>query len=239
MPSKKMRAKRNKAGSRAHDRDPLEEVEVKEGNKLRDGCFFGHLYYVFLRGAQMSPMPPDVPHVRVYYEDRVFTSVLLPKLSAQIQRHAFQIDPKTLLEFVICFAKMTGSGFVTLPGPAFNYRPPLDMRTLRTEILQNLLRAERDMVRAVLEVVFCDQDTRANNSDAIQLIALEPTFYFNSGTGSRRFELTYLAADSDLDFVAEDVYRVTIQGTGWGTPNQFKFEASDQWMKSRFPRPVH
>jgi hypothetical protein len=229
MPSKKMRAKR---------RNKVVSDEQNKGNTPEDGCFEGHLYCVCLSGApkfSWSQMSRLSPHVRVYYEKNAFQSLVLPKLSVQIQRHGFHIEPKILLELVIGYAKMFGSGFVTIPGPAFNYRPcgfgPLDMKT---EIIQNLLRVERDMVQAALEVVFCGKDTHARNSDPIKLIALEPNTYFDSGTGSRRYELTYLAADSK----PEDMYRVTIQGTEWGSSNQFKFEPSDLWLKYRFPTPV-
>jgi hypothetical protein len=232
MPSKKMRAKRrNKVVSGVHD-------EEKKGNGCEDGCFQGCMYYVRLSAApkwSQRQFTPLGAHVRVCYEEHAFQSLVLPKLSAQIQRHGFRIEPKILLEFVIGYAKMSGSGFVTIPGAAFNYRPcgfgPLDMKA---EIFENLLRVERDMVHAALEVVFCGKVTCARNSDPIELIALEPNFYFDSGTGSRRYELTYLAADSE----PADVYRVTIQGTEWGSPNQFKFEPSDQWLKNRFPRDV-
>ena len=114
---------------------------------------------------------PAFRHVRVYYEKNAFqSSLVLPKLSVQIQRHGFHIEPKILLELVIGYAKRFGSGFVTKPGPAFNYRPcGFGPRNMKTEIIQNLLRVERDMVQAALEIVFCGKDTHARNSNPIEL----------------------------------------------------------------------
>jgi hypothetical protein len=40
---------------------------------------------------------------------------------------------------------------------------------MKTEIIQNLLRVERDMVHAALEIVFCGKDTHARNSNPIEL----------------------------------------------------------------------
>ena len=82
------------------------------------------------------------------------------------------------------------------------------------------------VVRTPTLVIAIPSNSRAGGSQTG-----EPNTYFDSG----RYELTYLAADSK----PEDVYRVIIQGTEWGSPNQFKFEPSDLWLKYRFPTPVH
>jgi hypothetical protein len=40
-------------------------------------------------------------YVRVYYEVDAYKNLLLPKISAQIQRYGFQVEPERVLEFFL------------------------------------------------------------------------------------------------------------------------------------------
>jgi hypothetical protein len=92
------------------------------------------------------------------------------------------------------------------------------------------MRVGPGMVRAVLEVIFCEQGSCARKSDAIKIISLKPEISYYVFTAFRHIELTFRAADGEPD----DVYRITIRGKGMDTLNQFKFEPSDLWMRLRF-----
>ncbi len=91
------------------------------------------------------------------------------------------------------------------------------------------------MVRSVLEVIFCGQDTCARNSDAIKVITLKQEISYRVYTAFRHVKLTFRAANRE----PEDVYRITMRGKGLDTPNQYKFLPSDLWMQLRFLTPVH
>jgi hypothetical protein len=242
MPSKKVRARQKQKNKSTGEIEPrfktqspstvttTEQGQAKQQQKI-DGSFVGKLLYV------CRPDPTQQSsYVRVYYELHAYHNLLLPKISARIQRYGFQVDPERVLEFYLGILQVTGDGFTSWKGPAFNNRPygfgPLD---IESELDQKFMRIDRDMVRSVLEVIFCEQDSCARNSDAIKIITLKPEISYNVFTAFRHVRLTFRAADSE----PEDVYRITIRGTGLDALNQFKFEPSDLWMRLRFPTPVH
>ena len=111
-----------------------------------------------------------------------------------------------------------GKGQHSMTGPVWPYGfGPLD---IEADLNQNFMRVGPDMVRAVLEVIFCEQGNCARNSDAIKIISLKPDIYYVVFTAFRHVELTFRVANSE----PEDVYHITIQGKGLDTLNQFKFE---------------
>jgi hypothetical protein len=118
----------------------------------------------------------------------------LPKISAKIQRYGFQLEQHRVLEFFLGMLKVTGDGFTPWKGPNRPYGfGPLD---IKAEFNQNFMRVDRDMVHAVLEVTFCEQDSCARNSDAVKIISLKPEISYVVFTALRHVELTFRAADS-------------------------------------------
>jgi hypothetical protein len=187
-----------------------------KSTKEIDGFFFGKLLYICCSDPTQQPS-----YVRIYYELDAYYNLPLPKISAKIQRYWFQVERERVLEYFLGMLKVTGNGFTPWKGPAYNNQPygfgPLD---IKADLYQNFMRVDRDMVHAVLEVTFCEQDSSARNSDAVKIISLKPEISYVVFTAFRHIELTFRAANSE----PEDVYCITIQGKGMDTLNQFKFE---------------
>ena len=206
----------------------METVAVEDSNDNEDVNADGSPYDYF-QGTQFILRVPQTNELFKVTYDKETLGRLTTALTNVATEHGFgPVEPRSLLRTILGLEAEDG---LYIPGPIFKVR---NSYPLSYDFPTKFLARDRNFVRSLLEVVFC-QSFAARDVDTVSLQEAVVSVEFDYRVGKRKIEIHYLTG-----LHKDDRMCVIIEGYGKHKPNFFHFQHSMRWANTRLlaTRPV-
>jgi hypothetical protein len=176
----------------------------------------------YFQGTQFRLRVPETNELFKVTYDQETLGRLTKALKNVATEHGFgHVEPHFLLRTILGLGKENG---VYIPGPIFR---PRNSYPLSYDFSSQFLARDRNFVRSLLQVVFC-QSFAARDVDTVSLEEAVVSVEFDYRVGKRKIEIHYLTG-----LHKDDRMCVIIEGYGKKKPNFFLFQHSMHWANTR------
>jgi len=156
----------------------------------------------------------------LYQNDRY--QRLIRKLEQALKRYGVQgLSANAVLEHVIGYSRHP----LYLTGLKFHNRTFKGGNQMGDEFLKK----ERSLAEEILEIIFCEEDSIANNSSPYTLEFVDTKLTFDTKSAFREAVVLYRAADKPKAMV-----RVTISGLGIDSSSRLEIDFNGAWVSNRY-----